>query len=216
MKFYQKKIFKIIMSIIAIIIVIQNSFLIFLAGVGIIVYLNKKSVKFKSVPKSGKVALSFLIIFCTLILIGVAKPKTNNKSVVSNSQTVTNPEATKSAEPSEIKEDTQSEQPTSTNDKTQSVDTSTISADSTKDNSTTTTDNSTKSSDSVSSNSTTNSTPVANSNDENIIVYYVPNSKVYHLSKTDSTLKKSKNILQMTLKEAKADGMHQSNSKADN
>lgn len=51
--------------------------------------------------------------------------------------------------------------------------------------------------------------------DDNIIVYYVEGSNVYHLSKSDSTLRKSKNILEMTLKEAKEKGMHQSNSKAD-
>lgn len=52
--------------------------------------------------------------------------------------------------------------------------------------------------------------------DDNTIVYYVSGSKVYHLSKTDSTLRKSKNILSMTLKEALEKGMHQSRSKADN
>lgn len=55
-----------------------------------------------------------------------------------------------------------------------------------------------------------------NSNsDDNTIVYYVPGSKVYHLSKSDGTLRKSKNIQSMTLKEAKANGMRQSGSKAD-
>ena len=52
--------------------------------------------------------------------------------------------------------------------------------------------------------STTNSNP---------IVYYVKGSKVYHLSKTDTALKNSKNILSTTLKQAKAAGMHQSTSK---
>ena len=55
----------------------------------------------------------------------------------------------------------------------------------------------------------------AASNDASITVYYVPNSKVYHLSKTDPTLKKSKDIRSMKLAEAKANGMHQSASKAD-
>lgn len=53
------------------------------------------------------------------------------------------------------------------------------------------------------------------SNEDNTIVYYVPGSKVYHLSKSDTTLRRSKNIQSMTLKEAKANGMHQSESKAD-
>lgn len=53
------------------------------------------------------------------------------------------------------------------------------------------------------------------SNDDSTIVYYVPGSKVYHLSKSDGTLSRSKNIQSMTLKEAKAQGMHQSESKAD-
>lgn len=52
---------------------------------------------------------------------------------------------------------------------------------------------------------TTNSNP---------IVYYVKGSKVYHLSKTDTALKNSKNILSTTLKKAKAAGMHQSTSNA--
>jgi hypothetical protein len=47
----------------------------------------------------------------------------------------------------------------------------------------------------------------------NPIVYYVKGSKVYHLSKTDTALKNSKNVLSTTLKQAKAAGMHQSTSK---
>ncbi|WP_053075349.1 hypothetical protein [Clostridium carboxidivorans] len=61
-----------------------------------------------------------------------------------------------------------------------------------------------------------NGTSTQNSNsDDSTIVYYVPGSKVYHLSKSDGTLKRSKNIQSMTLKEAKAAGMKQSASKAD-
>ncbi|AGK97699.1 hypothetical protein [Clostridium pasteurianum] len=53
------------------------------------------------------------------------------------------------------------------------------------------------------------------SSEDSTIVYYVPGSKVYHLSKSDGTLSRSKNIQSMTLKEALAQGMHQSQSKAD-
>lgn len=53
------------------------------------------------------------------------------------------------------------------------------------------------------------------SSEDSTIVYYVPGSNVYHLSESDGTLKRSKNIQSMTLKEAKAQGMHQSQSKAD-
>lgn len=61
-----------------------------------------------------------------------------------------------------------------------------------------------------------NGTSTQNSNsDDSTIVYCVPGSKVYHLSKSDGTLKRSKNIQSMTLKEAKAAGMKQSASKAD-
>ena len=52
--------------------------------------------------------------------------------------------------------------------------------------------------------------------EKSIIVYYVTGSNVYHLSKSDPTLRRSKYIHEMTLKEAKANGMHQSASKADN
>jgi hypothetical protein len=53
------------------------------------------------------------------------------------------------------------------------------------------------------------------SSEDSTIVYYVPGSKVYHLSESDGTLSRSKTILSMTLKEAKEKGMHQSRSKAD-
>jgi cytoskeletal protein RodZ len=53
------------------------------------------------------------------------------------------------------------------------------------------------------------------SSEDSTIVYYVSGSKVYHLSKSDGTLSRSKNIQSMTLKEAQAQGMHQSKSKAD-
>lgn len=58
-------------------------------------------------------------------------------------------------------------------------------------------------------------TSIQTSDDDNTIVYYVPGSKVYHLSRNDSTLRRSKNIQTMTLKEAQEKGMHQSRSKAD-
>lgn len=68
-----------------------------------------------------------------------------------------------------------------------------------------------------SSNSTVQSQDTSqNSNsDDNTIVYYVPGRNVYHLSRNDTTLRRSKNIQSMTLKEAKAAGMRQSGSKAD-
>lgn len=53
------------------------------------------------------------------------------------------------------------------------------------------------------------------SNKNQTIVYYVPGSKVYHLSKSDSTLRRSKTILSMTLAEAESKGMHQSKSTFD-
>jgi hypothetical protein len=49
----------------------------------------------------------------------------------------------------------------------------------------------------------------------NRTVYYVPGSSVYHYSKSDGTLKKSKTILEMTEGEALAKGMHLTQSKAD-
>lgn len=47
----------------------------------------------------------------------------------------------------------------------------------------------------------------------NSVVYYLKGSKTYYLSKTDAALKKSKNILSITLKQAKTAGMHQAASK---
>lgn len=71
MKFYQSKIFKIIMGLIAIIIIFNYSFLIFSAGIGLVVYLNKKNVKFRSFHKIGKIILSSFMILFTLFAIGI-------------------------------------------------------------------------------------------------------------------------------------------------
>jgi hypothetical protein len=99
------------------------------------------------------------------------------------------------------------------NNKTKSVDNSSASA---APSTTSNSNNSTKSSGYTStSSSSTNNATSANSGDENTVVYYVPGSNVYHLSKSDGTLSRSKNIQEITLKEAKAKGMHQSKSKAD-
>lgn len=227
MKFYQTKIFKIVMSLIALAIIFKYSFLIFISGAGLIVYLNKKNVKFRSFPKAGKIVLSSVLILLTLLIIGIKNAPTANKTIASNSKVETTTESTNSSDkPSEqkeaeIKEDSKpevKEENTAVDakpneDKTKSVDNSSASvAPSTITNS----DNSTKSSGSISASSaSTNNATSANSGDENTIVYYVPGSNVYHLSKSDGTLSRSKNIQEITLKEAKAKGMHQSKSKAD-
>ena len=216
MKFYQSKIFKIIMGLIAIIIIFKYSFLIFLAGIGLVVYLNKKNVKFKSFNKVGKIILSSFIILFTLLGIGIKNAPTTSKSVATNSKVETRAESAKPVEKSEVKEDskpvvtkevkpevkddTKSEQPASNDTKTQTGNNS---------------DASTNAS-AANNNTSVKSSESANTGDENTIVYCVPKSSVYHLSKSDPTLNKSKNIYEITLKEAKAKGMHQSKSKADN
>lgn len=111
-----------------------------------------------------------------------------------------------------MKDDTTSQQPASNNTKTQTANNSTTSTNS----STINNNPSVKSSESTNTNSANSNTAKASTNGENTIVYCVPKSDVYHLSKSDPTLKNSKNIYEITLKEAKAKGMHQSKSKADN
>ena len=228
MKFYQSKIFKIIIGLIAIIINFKYSFLIFLAGIGLVVYLNKKNFKFKSFHKAGKIILSSFIILFTLFAIGIKNAPTTSKSVAANSKLDTSAELAKPVEQSEVKEDskpvvteevkpevkedTNSQQPASNDTKTQTANNSATSTNS----STVNNNPSVKSSESTNTNSATSNAYTANTGDENTIVYCVPQSDVYHLSKSDPTLKKSKNIYEITLKEAKAKGMHQSKSKADN
>jgi len=228
MKFYKSKIFKIIMGIIAIIIIFNYSFLIFLAGIGLVVYLNKKNIKFKSFHKAGKIILSSLLILFTLLAIGIKNAPTTSKSVATNSNVETSAESAKPVEQAEVKEDskpvvaeevkpevkedTNSQQPASNDTKAQTANNSDASTNS----STVNNNTSVKSSENINTNSATNNAATANTGDENTIVYCVPKSNVYHLSKSDSTLKKSKNIYEITLKEAKAKGMHQSDSKADN
>ncbi len=227
MKFYQTKVFKIVMSLIALAIIFKYSFLIFLSGAGLIVYLNKKNVKFRSFPKAGKIVLSSVLILLTLLIIGIKNAPTTTKTIASNSKVETTTESTNSSnkpseqQEAEIKEDSKpevKEENTAVDakpneDKTKSVDNSSASV---APSTTTNSDNSTKSSGSISTSSaSTNNATSANSGDENTIVYYVPGSNVYHLSKSDGTLSRSKNIQEITLKEAKAKGMHQSKSKAD-
>ncbi|EKQ54564.1 MULTISPECIES: hypothetical protein [unclassified Clostridium] len=214
MKFYQSTIFKIVMGLIAFIIIIKFSFLILLTGIGLVVYLNIKNSKFKSFNKAGKILLSSFMILFTLLLVGIKNVPTADKTVATNSKVESNSEAIKPAEQSETKDDSKStdevKPAASENNKSQpptSNDTKVQAAN---------TDTSVKSSENTSTNSSTNNATTANTNDENTIVYCVPKSDVYHLSKDDPTLKKSKNIYEITLKEAKARGMQQSKSKADN
>lgn len=228
MKFYQSKIFKIIMSIIAIIIIFKYSFLIFVTGIGLVVYLNTKNGKFKSFHKAVKIILSSFLILFTVLSIGIKNAPTTDKSTTANSNVETSSEAAKPSDNAEVKEDANStvteetksqetkqntdvQQTTTKDEKAQPVSAPSASTSSSSSN-----NNSVNSSDSTSTNSTTNNTTETSTGDENTIVYYVPNSNVYHLSKSDSTLKKSKTIYEITLKEAKAKGMHQSRSKADN
>jgi cytoskeletal protein RodZ len=228
MKFYQSKIFKIIMGLIAIIIIFKYSFLIFLAGIGLVVYLNKNNVKFKSFHKAGKIILSSFIILFALLAIGIKNAPTTEKSIATSSKVETSAESAKPVEKSEVtedtkpavteevkpevKDDTKSQQPASNDTKTQTANNSAASTNS----STVNNNASVKSAESTNTNSANSNSTTANTSDENTIVYCVPKSNVYHLSKSDSTLKKSKNIYEITLKEAKAKGMHQSDSKADN
>ena len=216
MKFYQSKIFKIIMGLIAIIIIFNYSFLIFLAGIGLVVYLNKKNFKFKSFHKAGKIILSSFIILFTLFAIGIKNAPTTSKSIATSSKVEANAESAKPVAQAEVKEDTKpvvteevkpevkedakSQQPASNDTKKQTSNNSSASTNSSTEN----------------NNPSVKSTESTNTSDENTIVYYVPKSDVYHLSKSDPTLKNSKNIYEITLKEAKAKGMHQSKSKADN
>ncbi|WP_315072505.1 hypothetical protein [uncultured Clostridium sp.] len=227
MKFYQTKILKIVMSLIALAIIFKYSFLIFLFGVGLIAYLNKKNVKFKSFSKTSKIILSSVLILFTFLIIGIKSSPTTNKTTASSSSVETATESTNSSDKSskqqesEIKNDSKPEVKDESTvadsepneDKTKSVDNSSASAALSP---TTSSDNSTKSSGNTSSTSSNNNTTSANNGDENTIVYYVPGSNVYHLSKSDGTLSRSKNIQEITLKDAKAKGMQQSKSKADN
>ncbi|AGK96823.1 hypothetical protein [Clostridium pasteurianum] len=63
------------------------------------------------------------------------------------------------------------------------------------------------------SNTTSTKKQTSSTVNSNPVVYYLKGSKTYYLSKTDAALKKSKNILSITLKQAKVAGMHQSTSK---
>lgn len=231
MKFYQTKIFKIIMSLIALMIIFKYSLLVFLSGVGLVIYLNKKNLKFKSFPKLSKIILSSFLILFTLLIVGVKSAPTTDKSVASNSKVETTSNSTDSADKTVDKDDTKTEvkeddkqivqenvqqdQATSNEDNKQpaTTDNSTATASSST---TASNDNSAKSSGSANTNSIATNNTSTNSGDENTIVYYVPGSNVYHLSKNDTTLRKSKNIQEITLKDALARGMHQSKSKADN
>src|SRR5689334_16585688 len=104
MKFYQSKIFKIIMDLIAIIIIFKYSFLIFLAGIGLVAYLNKKNIKFRSFHKAGKIILSSFIILFTLFAIGIKNAPATNQSVATSSKVEPSIESAKSVEQSEVKE----------------------------------------------------------------------------------------------------------------
>jgi hypothetical protein len=228
MKFYQTKIFKIAIGLIALSIIFKYSFLIFLSGVGLIVYLNKKNIKFKSFPKISKIIVSSVLILFVFLVIGIKNSPTTNKAIASNSKVETTIESTDSSDKSsekqetEIKEDSKPEvkeagkvvEPTTNEDATKSVDNSSSSA---SPSTTTGSDKSAKSFENTNTSSAnTNNDTSANTGNENTIVYYVPGSNVYHLSKSDGTLSRSNNIQEITLKEAKARGMHQSKSKADN
>lgn len=228
MKFYQSKIFKIIMGLIALVIIFKFSFLILLAGIGLVVYLNTKNYKFKTFHKVGRIYLSSFMILFTFLLIGIKNAPVADKTVATNSKVETSSESVKPAEKSEVKEDTKStdaeqikpevkedtksQQTASDNTKTDAANNSNTST-----NSSTANDNTpAKSSESTNVDSPVINNMPATANHENTIVYFVPKSDVYHLSKDDPTLRKSKNIYEITLKEAKARGMHQSKSKADN
>ena len=176
-------------------------------------YIPNKSTP--TIKKNKKPGCGCFTVIIVLIFIGILHSafSSNTPKSASNNSTSTTSETKQNTKPNTTDTDNQNKAATPAITPPASTTPSTSTNNSTNNQS----QNNTIQPSSQSSNSTIQSQDTSqNSNsDDNTIVYYVPGRNVYHLSRNDTTLRRSKNVQSMTLKEAKAEGMRQSGSKAD-